>query len=92
MFSCVGVDCGYPSIPEGGILQVVQTHKGNTLYEDQIQFKCRSKYYTLDGPGNSLLRWRLVPKSPPEIWFYSHDVLHPSRHVLLQCRWRMDVT
>lgn len=52
MFSCVAVDCGFPNIPEDGILQMVLLNKGRTVYKDQIQFKCSSKYYTLDGDGN----------------------------------------
>lgn len=64
MFSCVAVDCGFPSMPRDGILQVVQTRKGQTLYKDQIQFKCSSKYYTLEGPGNSRLCPPLISKIP----------------------------
>lgn len=52
-FSCVAVNCGFPSIPEDGILQLVQPKSGKTVYKDQIQFKCSSNYYTLEGDGNS---------------------------------------
>lgn len=52
MLPRVAVDCGFPSIPEDGVLQVVETHRRHTLYKDQIQFECNSKYYTLEGPGN----------------------------------------
>lgn len=54
-FSCAAVDCGLPSIPEDGILQLVQPKRGKTVYKDQIKFKCSSKYYTLEGDGNSHL-------------------------------------
>lgn len=67
MFSYVAVDCGFPSIPEDGILQVVQTHKGHTLYKDQIRFKCSSEYYMLEGPGNLRLRQHLISKSHSEM-------------------------
>lgn len=52
MLPRVAVDCGFPSIPKDGVLQVVETHRRHTLYKDQIQFECNSKYYTLEGPGN----------------------------------------
>ncbi|XP_026173254.1 complement C1s subcomponent [Mastacembelus armatus] len=43
---CEPVDCGFPELPEDSILQVVGSH---THYNDQIQFKCSSNYYTLEG-------------------------------------------
>lgn len=46
------VDCGAVSVPEDGILEAVESKQGRTLYKDQIQFKCTSKYYTLEGDGD----------------------------------------
>lgn len=48
-YICEPVDCGFPNIPEDGILQLVGSDKTKTLYEDQIHFNCSSKYYTLEG-------------------------------------------
>ncbi|XP_056901921.1 complement C1s subcomponent isoform X1 [Takifugu flavidus] len=48
-YACEPVDCGFPSIPEDGILQLVQPKTGKTVYKAQINFKCSSKYYTLEG-------------------------------------------
>ncbi|TDH11635.1 hypothetical protein EPR50_G00062970 [Perca flavescens] len=48
-YICKPVDCGFPDIPEDGILQLVGSDNPNTQYEDQIQFNCSSKYYTLEG-------------------------------------------
>ncbi|KAM4600844.1 complement C1s subcomponent [Polymixia lowei] len=47
-YSCQLVDCGMPDIPEDDVLQVVEEDP-STMYEDEIQFKCGSKYYTLQG-------------------------------------------
>ena len=44
------MDCGEPDIPENDILQVTESDQ-STLYGDKVQFRCRSKYYTLDGNG-----------------------------------------
>ncbi|XP_045901322.1 complement C1s subcomponent-like isoform X1 [Micropterus dolomieu] len=46
-YMCEPVDCGFPGIPEDGILQLVGS--AHTQYKDQIQFNCSSKYYTLEG-------------------------------------------
>ncbi|XP_045900050.1 complement C1s subcomponent-like isoform X2 [Micropterus dolomieu] len=46
-YICEPVDCGFPGIPEDGILQLVGS--ADTQYKDQIQFNCSSKYYTLEG-------------------------------------------
>ncbi|XP_068425833.1 transmembrane protease serine 9 [Clinocottus analis] len=48
-YTCELVDCGYLDIPEDGILQVVGSDNLHTQYNDQIQFNCSSKYYTLEG-------------------------------------------
>uniref|UniRef100_A0A3Q1KAJ8 Complement component 1, s subcomponent n=1 Tax=Anabas testudineus TaxID=64144 RepID=A0A3Q1KAJ8_ANATE len=45
-YPCEPVDCGFPDIPEDGVLKVVGSH---TQYKDQIQFNCSSKFYTLEG-------------------------------------------
>ncbi|XP_034409661.1 mannan-binding lectin serine protease 2-like [Cyclopterus lumpus] len=47
--TCEPVDCGFPSIPKDGILQLVGSDNPHTQYKDQIQFSCSSKYYTLEG-------------------------------------------
>lgn len=44
-YICEPVDCGFPDLPEDGILIVVGS---GSLYRDQIQFNCTSKYYALD--------------------------------------------
>lgn len=46
------MDCGVPDIPEDGILQLVDSDNPYHQYEDQIQFNCSSKYYTLEGDGD----------------------------------------
>ncbi|KAI3358393.1 hypothetical protein L3Q82_014826, partial [Scortum barcoo] len=48
-YNCEPVDCGPPGIPEDGILQLVGSDNPQTLYKDQVQFNCSSKYYTLEG-------------------------------------------
>ncbi|KAL6109293.1 c1s [Pungitius sinensis] len=48
---CEPVDCGFPEIPEDGILQLVASDKLRTQYQGQIQFTCSSLYYTLEGDG-----------------------------------------
>lgn len=48
-YKCEPVDCGYPEIPEDGVLQLVESDNTQTKYKDQIQFHCSSKYYTLEG-------------------------------------------
>ncbi|XP_076592574.1 complement C1s subcomponent [Chaetodon auriga] len=48
-YICEPVDCGFPNIPEDGILQLVGSDNPHTQYKDQIQLNCRSKYYTLEG-------------------------------------------
>ncbi|XP_039973441.1 complement C1s subcomponent-like [Xiphias gladius] len=48
-YPCEPVDCGFPDIPEDGILQLVVSDNLHTQYKDQIQFNCSSKYYTLEG-------------------------------------------
>ncbi|KAK5891814.1 hypothetical protein CesoFtcFv8_012251 [Champsocephalus esox] len=48
-YKCEPVDCGYPEIPEDGVLQLVESDNMQTKYKDQIQFHCSSKYYTLEG-------------------------------------------
>ncbi|KAI3360519.1 hypothetical protein L3Q82_002407 [Scortum barcoo] len=48
-YNCEPVDCGPPDIPEDGILQLVGSDNPQTLYKDQVQFNCSSKYYTLEG-------------------------------------------
>ncbi|XP_070690977.1 ovochymase [Pempheris klunzingeri] len=48
-YLCEPVDCGFPNIPENGILQLVDSDNPQTQYKDQIQLKCSSKYYTLEG-------------------------------------------
>ncbi|XP_037640143.1 complement C1s subcomponent-like [Sebastes umbrosus] len=48
-YNCEPVDCGVPDIPEDGILQLVDSDNPYHQYEDQIQFNCSSKYYTLEG-------------------------------------------
>ncbi|XP_069038793.1 complement C1s subcomponent-like isoform X1 [Lepisosteus oculatus] len=45
---CQRVDCGTPLLPESGVLQLVNK-KPRTLYQDEIQLKCESKYYKLEG-------------------------------------------
>lgn len=52
MFSRVAVDCGFPGIPEDGILQLLGSDNPHTQYKDQIQFNCSSKYYMLEGEGD----------------------------------------
>ncbi|KAF3692073.1 Complement C1r subcomponent [Channa argus] len=49
-FPCEPVDCGFPNIPEDGILKLVGDNP-QTQYEDQILFTCNSNYYTLEGNG-----------------------------------------
>lgn len=48
-YICEPVDCGFPDIPEDGILQLVGSDDPHTQYKDQIQFNCSSKHYTLEG-------------------------------------------
>uniref|UniRef100_A0A3Q3KRU5 Complement component 1, s subcomponent n=1 Tax=Monopterus albus TaxID=43700 RepID=A0A3Q3KRU5_MONAL len=48
-FPCERVDCGLPEIPENSILKLVGSKRPHTQYQDQIQLKCSSKYYTLEG-------------------------------------------
>lgn len=48
-YICEPVDCGFPDIPEDSILKVVGSNSQHTQYNDQIQFTCISKYYTLEG-------------------------------------------
>lgn len=48
-YTCQPVDCGFPAIPEDGILQLVDSDNPHTQYEGQIQFNCSSGYYTLEG-------------------------------------------
>lgn len=44
-YICEPVDCGFPDLPEDGILTMVGS---GSQYRDQIQFNCSSKYYTLN--------------------------------------------
>ncbi|XP_071372788.1 complement C1s subcomponent [Centroberyx affinis] len=48
-YNCEPVDCGTPDIPDDGILQLVDADNLSTQFEDEIQFQCSSKYYTLEG-------------------------------------------
>ncbi|XP_068591550.1 ovochymase [Cebidichthys violaceus] len=48
-YVCEPVDCGFPDIPEDGILQLVGSDNPHSQYKDQIQFNCSSEYYTLEG-------------------------------------------
>ncbi|KAM7383289.1 hypothetical protein PAMP_002956 [Pampus punctatissimus] len=48
-YICEPVDCGFPDIPEDGILKVAGLNNRHSQYNDQIQFSCSSKYYTLEG-------------------------------------------
>lgn len=48
-YVCEPVDCGFPNVPEDGILQLVGSDSPHTQYKDQIQLNCRSEYYTLEG-------------------------------------------
>uniref|UniRef100_A0A3Q0S618 Complement component 1, s subcomponent n=1 Tax=Amphilophus citrinellus TaxID=61819 RepID=A0A3Q0S618_AMPCI len=48
-YTCELVDCGFPDIPEDGVLQLVGSDDPNTKYKNEIQFNCSSKYYTLQG-------------------------------------------
>ncbi|XP_068179770.1 ovochymase [Antennarius striatus] len=48
-YVCELVDCGFPDIPKDGILQIVGSDSLSTQYEDQIQLRCSSKYYQLEG-------------------------------------------
>ncbi|KAG7216990.1 hypothetical protein INR49_001644 [Caranx melampygus] len=50
---CQPVNCGHPDIPDDSILQLVGSDIG-THYNDQIQFSCSSKYYTLEGEGKRM--------------------------------------
>ncbi|XP_034029542.1 uncharacterized protein LOC117513470 [Thalassophryne amazonica] len=65
-YICEAVDCGFPDVPEDGILQLVDSEVQSTLYRDEIQFKCSSKYYTLEGDDtytcNSSGKWVSVRK------------------------------
>ncbi|XP_069039108.1 complement component 1, r subcomponent isoform X2 [Lepisosteus oculatus] len=45
--TCFPVDCGFP-VPKNGTLRVVSANP-KTLYQDEIQFGCESKYYRLEG-------------------------------------------
>nr|XP_006642451.2 PREDICTED: complement C1s subcomponent-like [Lepisosteus oculatus]XP_015193363.1 PREDICTED: complement C1s subcomponent-like [Lepisosteus oculatus] len=45
--SCLPVDCGFP-VPKNGTLRVVSKIP-KTLYQNEIQFGCESKYYRLEG-------------------------------------------
>ncbi|XP_046885502.1 complement C1s subcomponent [Hypomesus transpacificus] len=47
-YHCESVDCGEPDIPKDDILQVTESDP-STLYGDKVQFRCKSKYYTLEG-------------------------------------------
>lgn len=51
-FSHTVVDCGFPKIPEDGVLQPVGSDEPHTQYKDEIHFNCTSKYYTLEGDGD----------------------------------------
>ncbi|XP_041797872.1 complement C1s subcomponent-like [Chelmon rostratus] len=48
-YVCEPVDCGFPNVPEDGILQLVGSDSPHTQYKDQIQLNCRSEHYTLEG-------------------------------------------
>ncbi len=52
ILSLVAVDCGFPNIPEDGILYLVGSDDPRTQYKDRIQFNCSSSYYILDGDGD----------------------------------------
>ncbi|KAI1885790.1 hypothetical protein AGOR_G00207420 [Albula goreensis] len=47
VFPCGPVDCGPPDIPDDGPLQLLDEIPG-TQYQDEVQFKCESTYYTLE--------------------------------------------
>lgn len=47
-YDCQPVNCGYPDIARGDILQLASSEL-RTLFGDRIQFKCSSHYYTLEG-------------------------------------------
>lgn len=44
------VNCGDPLAEDDEVLQVVDPDP-STLFGDKVQFKCESKYYTLEGEG-----------------------------------------
>ncbi|XP_035018610.2 calcium-dependent serine proteinase [Hippoglossus stenolepis] len=48
-FKTRAVNCGHPDIPEDGILQLTDSENSHTRYKGQIQLRCSSKYYTLEG-------------------------------------------
>lgn len=74
---------------------MVATHTGRTRYQDQIRFKCRSKYYTLEGPGNLYLcqHFKITLRNVA-LLLLARFFFHPSRHVQMrgwrwmEIRWR----
>ncbi|XP_008429650.1 complement C1s subcomponent-like isoform X1 [Poecilia reticulata] len=66
MYPCEIVDCGWPDLGRGGILQLVNPDDQNTKYGSQIQFYCTSKFYKLEGNDTSTCNadgeWTGMPK------------------------------
>ncbi|KAJ8005196.1 hypothetical protein DPEC_G00144120 [Dallia pectoralis] len=48
VYPCEPVNCGQPDIPSDNALQLVDNDP-RTLFLDEIEFKCESKYYKLEG-------------------------------------------
>ncbi|XP_055780502.1 uncharacterized protein LOC129856819 [Salvelinus fontinalis] len=48
VYRCEPVDCGEPDTSSDEALQLVDKDP-STLFHDKVQFKCESKYYTLEG-------------------------------------------